>query len=306
MNLVRIRTIVGWAGVLLNSVFACVWSFWGIIENFHEGWYYDSLMMNIGLMVIQYLSFAMLLIVTGLISLRWNVIGGGLFIIIAGLIPFKFDTAAAWFIFSIPMASIGVFYLFGRIQRTRPAIAAIVCLPAIVMFSFGIEPLYRITNRSRQDSTESVVVPGNGIELTWAPAGPGWPASSQDLVYDSWEDVVWTCAHLTEDGKSISDTAVNLWRLPTVEEVARSLTRNGENAGGIWNRNRMKATYRIKPDKEPPLWRVNSPIIYWWTSTEVSDSTVCRIVYNGSVQQVGKRLKMGSLGFRAVKQAKEP
>jgi hypothetical protein len=58
------------------------------------------------------------------------------------------------------------------------------------------------------------------------------------------------------------------------------------------------------PDKESPLWKIHSPIIYWWTSTEVNDSTVYRVAYNGSVQKLNKKIKMGSLGYRAVREMK--
>ena len=36
---------------------ACFWAFWGIIENFHEGWYFDSTWSNLAPMFGQYLSF---------------------------------------------------------------------------------------------------------------------------------------------------------------------------------------------------------------------------------------------------------
>jgi hypothetical protein len=33
------RQIAGWIAVSLSIVITCFWAFWGIIENFHEGWY---------------------------------------------------------------------------------------------------------------------------------------------------------------------------------------------------------------------------------------------------------------------------
>jgi hypothetical protein len=47
--------ILGWIAVILSSLITCFWAFWGIIENFHEGWYYRSTFRNLGLMLIQYL-----------------------------------------------------------------------------------------------------------------------------------------------------------------------------------------------------------------------------------------------------------
>ena len=50
------RQIVGWIAVALSTAVTCFWAFWGIIENFHEGWYYESWLANMGLMFFQYLS----------------------------------------------------------------------------------------------------------------------------------------------------------------------------------------------------------------------------------------------------------
>jgi len=35
------RQIAGWIAVGLSAAITCFWAFWGIIENFHEGWYYE-------------------------------------------------------------------------------------------------------------------------------------------------------------------------------------------------------------------------------------------------------------------------
>jgi len=77
-------------------------------------------------------------------------------------------------------------------------------------------------------------------------------------------------AHLNEDGKTLSETIVNVWRLPTVQEAVASLTRNGNNCGGKWNQSLGKATYDMMPDKESPLWKIHSPIVYLLTSKEVN------------------------------------
>jgi hypothetical protein len=52
----RASRIVGWIAVLLSTAIASFWAFWGIIENFHEGWYFESIWPNLGLMIVQYLS----------------------------------------------------------------------------------------------------------------------------------------------------------------------------------------------------------------------------------------------------------
>ncbi len=50
------RQPLGWLAVALSTSIASFWAFWGIIENFHEGWFHESLLLNVGLMFVQYLS----------------------------------------------------------------------------------------------------------------------------------------------------------------------------------------------------------------------------------------------------------
>jgi hypothetical protein len=46
-----VRSIVDWAAVATSTFVACFWAFWGILENFHEGWWGSSLWQNLGMMV---------------------------------------------------------------------------------------------------------------------------------------------------------------------------------------------------------------------------------------------------------------
>lgn len=295
------KNSINWFTFIINALLTCIWAYWGIIENFHEGWYYESIVRNLGLMLMQYLPFPLLLMVLSGIAIQRNRLGGTLYIIAAIIVPLKFNTSAAWVIFAIPISIIGILYFLFPTQKKKTARLLAIGLPLVIMVTFAIEPAYRISTRPDRDNTGIITLVGNNTELTWAPEGPGWPGSTQALTYNSWDDVVYICSHLSEDGKTITNQKLNIWRLPTIEEVASSLTRHGKNAGGNWNNKEGKAVYQIKPDKEAPLWKVHSPIIYWWTSTEVNDSTVYRVVYNGTTQKVSKNLRMGSLGFRAVR-----
>jgi hypothetical protein len=140
-------------------------------------------------------------------------------------------------------------------------------------------------------------VQGNGVQLIWAPAGPGWPNRGV-----TWHEAVRRCRHLTADGLSLADTPQDVWRLPTVEEVVRSSCRHGRNAGGTWDAGSGRARFQNMPDKEAPLWDVHSQIIYWWTSTEVAPDRALRVSYNGHVMPLPKMVGYGYLGFRAVKE----
>ena len=83
------RQIVGWIAVGLSTLITCLWAFWGIIENFHEGWYYQSWLENLGLMFLQYLSPMLLFMGVTLIAIYWPRFGGILHVLLA--------LFAAWF-----------------------------------------------------------------------------------------------------------------------------------------------------------------------------------------------------------------
>jgi hypothetical protein len=55
---------------------ACFWASWGIIENYHEGWFHDSFLPNVGLMFIQYLSPMIIFLSLTLLAIAFPRIGG--------------------------------------------------------------------------------------------------------------------------------------------------------------------------------------------------------------------------------------
>jgi hypothetical protein len=61
--------IAGWIAVGISTTITCFWAFWAIIENFHEGWYYESWLSNVGLMFVQYLSPMLIFMGVTLISI---------------------------------------------------------------------------------------------------------------------------------------------------------------------------------------------------------------------------------------------
>jgi hypothetical protein len=56
----------------------------------------------------------------------------------------------------------------------------------------------------------------------------------------------------------------------------------------------------MMPDKDSPLWKVHSQVIYWWTSTEADAKRAYYISNNGGVLEVPKRLGVGYLAYRCV------
>jgi hypothetical protein len=117
----------------------------------------------------------------------------------------------------------------------------------------------------------------------------------------TWEEAVSRARHLTKDGKELAEEPQDIWRLPTREEVVRSLTRDNLNARGNWDSDRASANYKRRPDKESPLWDPFAPLIYLWTADEVDDKTAWIVVYHGGVHEKPKAIGSPSFGFRAVR-----
>jgi hypothetical protein len=118
-----------------------------------------------------------------------------------------------------------------------------------------------------------------------------------------WEEARRRCRHLTADGIALADTPQDIWHLPTVEEAVASLGRHGVNSGGAWDASAARASYRVMPDKESPMWDTHSQVIYWWTATEVEADRAYMVVYNGQVYPRLKSSRWDYLAFRAVKAA---
>ena len=292
------RKIIGWVAVGLSTVITCGWAFWGIIENFHEGWYFESLWMNLGMMFVQYLSPMLIFLGVTLISIFWPRLGGGLHGLIAlfAIWFFQAFSNAATFLIILPLIGLGVMHWFGRPQPRKVAVSLAVGLTMLTLLISGIAPALRVSQRVNDGVLQARLVYGNGVDLVWAPDGPGWPREGGD-----WYDAQQTCQHLSEDGLTLTTTPQHIWRLPTVDEAVRSMAHHGQNSAGDWDVENAEATYNTKPDKESPLWNVHSQVIYWWTATEIDEERAYIIVYDGRVWPRSKQFGPAYLGFRCVK-----
>jgi len=277
----------------LSLLLTCIWAFWGIIENFHEGWYHESFIQNIGLMFIQYLSPMIIFMALTLISIRNNKVGALSFLLLGIIISFianRFN-----FFVIIPFFLIALLVWFGEISNKKLKYKLTIILPLITMLVFGIEPIYRLSGRYNDGNFGMREIKGNGVTLVWAPRGSGWPDDGMN-----WYEADSVCTYLTEDGLSVASTPQNIWRLPTLEETVRSMYRHGKNCKGKLNIDK-EPEYEITPDKETPLWNPNTKVIYWWTKTEADSTHAYIIVYNGKVWKRDKNFSPNYLGFRAVK-----
>ena len=293
------RQVAGWLAVALSTLVACLWAFWGITENFHEGWFHDSFLRNVGLMFIQYLSPMIIFLLLTLLAITFPRIGGTAYALVGialALVLFGWNDRVATQLIILPMLLLGILYWYGRPQPRRWAFWVAVGLPMLTLIICGVEPVVRTAGRVNDNNLEARLVEGNEVRLVWAPDGVGWPRKGV-----TWQEALRLCDHLSEDGKTLAEAPQNVWRLPTVEQAVRSMSRHGINSGGIWNEQSRTATYRTRPDKESPLWNIHSQIIYWWTATEINDEQAYMIVYDGKVWPRRKRFAPDYLGFRCVK-----
>jgi hypothetical protein len=123
------------------------------------------------------------------------------------------------------------------------------------------------------------LIEGNGVILVWAPKGPGWNWTQPGDGHLSWdhlalygvppigfgdkpgyenrhataEDMETTglCHYLSEDGTTLMVEPQYIWRMPTTDEIVRSLVRGGENAGCTWDGEAESATCERQPNKRP-------------------------------------------------------
>lgn len=283
----------------LSTAFTCLWAFWGILENFHEGWYSTSLYENLLLLFRQYLSIPIVVMALSLIALKWPRVGIGLFIATGIFALYHFsggNPITIRLLIASPIVALGLLYLFGRPKPKKVAQLLLIGLPLLVIIILGTPNYIRVVTRVSDGDFGTRLVEANGVTLIWAPRGPGWP---DEGVY--WADAIQACRYLSEDGTTILEEPQNIWRLPTIDEAVRSQARHGENSGGVWDPLARKATYEITPDKETPLWDMHSPVIYLWTSEEKDDLRAYMFVYNGQIAIRGKRAPRYH-SFRCVKE----
>jgi hypothetical protein len=289
--------VIAWIAVSISAIFANMWAYWGINENFHEGWYFVSFWNNVALMFGQYLLMPIAFMALAFVSIKWNKVGAICHLVLAvGAYFFFGGMKAGFFLIAMPLLGLAILYWFGRLQRRRFAYFLVLGLPLIQILGIGTFQAIRVANRYDDENMDSRLIKGNGVELIWAPQGPGWPDNGT-----SWLEAKRICAHLSADGKTLSDKELNIWRLPNINEAVGSMVYHGKNAGGIWNNVSKKASYKDQPDKESPLWNMHLKTIYWWTASEVNDKEAYIIVYNGGVWPRQKKLRVGYLNFRAVK-----
>ncbi len=237
------------------------------------------------------------------LGIRWPRVGATLFILVGVAIAvlIQIDQAGIRGILYLMLTAspvlLGLMFLYGRPKPKVAAYAISIGLPILIVIACGIEPVIRVSTRFDDGDRSARLVEGNEVTLLWAPAGPGWSRDGNV----TWGKAQERADHLTEDGLSLADEPQKIWRLPTREELVRSLTRDNRNASGALNAESEQASYARKPDKESPLWDPFAPLIYLWTSEQRDEDRAWIVVYHGGIYAKFKSLGSSSAGFRAVR-----
>jgi len=162
--------------------------------------------------------------------------------------------------------------------------------------------------------------------------GPGWNWRQADGTYPSWSmlatygvspaglkpntgpsdpdagdgsmERTGLCGYLSEDGTSLLPEATSAWRLPTADEVVRSLTRGGTSAGCTWDGRSPHATCERPPDKETPLWAPDQAPIYYLTSDRAGADHALGVNYTGGITAHRTVSASEGVGYRCVKAPK--
>jgi hypothetical protein len=318
----------GLVASIVMILLTALWTYWGIGEMYHEGWWgawYHRL---------PYLAPVALTLGPTLLAFRWPLVGGTLVLLLGVFAAFFFGGAVA--ILGVVIALVGAGFLVDGAVRRRPAVEAAppagwwvrnwryalalgLCLAIVAVVS--AERLPVVLTRQDDGNRGERLIEGNGVTLVWAPEGPGWNWRQPWGGYLSWQHIALygkdpvgitekpgsgepadgfvpatshdmralnLCTFLSDDGLRLMEAPQNLWRMPSVDELVRSLGRHGENAGCAWNGERGPATCRTEPDKESPLWATDSPAIYYWAADDRDSRDAWFVSYNGYVNSTFK------------------
>ncbi len=289
------RKIIAGVTAFFSSLIIGFWSYWGINEAFHEGWYYQSLWQNLSLTSIQYLSVPFVFLLTSLIALNYKKTGLSLFLSLGIFALFFFNSNAGRALIFVPMILFALGFYFGEFKSKKIISSVFKGIFLIILLTFGIPHLIRVETRFNDQDFGTRTIFGNGVSLTWAAQGVGFPLDGTD-----WETAQENCAKLNESGETLLQEEVNLWRLPSREEIVRSLTRKNQNSLGFIAADGV-AQYQMQPDKETPLWNPHSEVIYYWTAESKDAEKAFLVAYNGYILARNKSFGPNYQGYRCVK-----
>ncbi len=205
-------------------------------------------------------------------------------------------------------------------------------IPLGIAVGASINNLPTLLTRLDDGDRGARLIAGNGVTLIWAPEGPGWAKGSREAGGNlSWNDIALygiepvgygekpefenrtarqaemdstcLCAYLNEAGTELMPERQGIWRMPTTDEIIRSLVSNGKNAGCVWDSLNSRAICELQPDKETPLWAPDYMPVYYWSGDEHDSASAWYVSFNGrGVHAQPKSWGNPRHGFRCVKE----
>jgi len=336
------RRLPGYVGTGLAILVTSLWTLWGVVEMYYEGWWGPWSTR------VPYLVPAICCLTLTLVTITWPRVGGWLLVGVGGAFTLWWWGMSARRGLLNPRIVVGtfpvsgllvltgvLFLLEGRYRRHRRAagwelprswarryalqLAAVSC-SVLVATAISIYWLPIVLTRIDDGGRGARLIEGNGVTLIWAPAGPGWSEgiasdeSNDDLDRPknvSWNDIALygvapvgfsskpagqvgdattgdmeeagLCRYLSEDGLSLMTESQGIWRMPSTQEIVRSLVRDGVSAGCTWDGISGSARCEVTPDKETPLWVPSWSPIYYWSADESDEHEAFYVSYHGGI-----------------------
>ncbi len=207
--------------------------------------------------------------------------------------------------------------------------------PLLILIGWSVYWLPIVLTRLDDGIRTERLITGNEVSLIWAPEGPGWNWKQPWGGYPSWDRVaLWgvppagfddkpgyedahatgldmaatgLCRYLADDGATLMNEPQDIWRMPTADEIIRSLTRRGENArcveqGGLGVAMFGLAACERTPDKETPLWAPDRAPIYYWAADEYDENRAYYVSYTGALGSQPKSWGNPRHSYRCVRE----
>jgi len=297
----KIKKIISWIAIVISLTTSSFWSYWGIQEFFHEGWYSRSIGNMLFLFFVQYMSFTIIFTALALVTITYKKAGLILYILVGIFSAFFFNGASfevTYLTLAIPFILLGLLFYYGEFIYKRTIKWIMIGLPLLIIIIFGTPLLIRNINRLDDGNYNTRILDCQDKQIVWAPRGYGFPNEGVN-----WSEAKKACARLSENGQILLKESANIWRLPSVKEAVMCQQKHSKNAGGVWDEQSRQARYKLPPDKETPLWQPNSEIIYYWTAevSQETDEQAYIFTYDGKIYDKDIRYAPNYQSFRCVK-----
>ena len=342
-----LKKLPGWIGTGLITFLNGIWLFWGLGEAFYEGWGVPETPWFL------FLSIGAAAMIFSILAIRFPYVGGGI-LMIAGaafavwwLIPgiqngfYTLAVVLERLLLSGGFTLVGLLFIldakFNPLNKGQEEhwilrnlrLIITIGIPLLVVIIVASVNLPIVLTRVDDGIRTARLIVGNGVDLIWAPQGPGWNWKQDFGGYPSWDSIAFyglqpigfdvgkrddqhateedmrrtgLCAFLDEEGSILLGEPQYIWHMPTVEEITHTLSRHNQNAGCVWQGHIGRLDCQLRPDKETPLWAPDDPPVYYWAANDSDEKNAYYVSYTGFVSDQPKDWGNPRHGYRCVKE----